>query len=181
MKKLILLATSLATLASAFAQVEYDTIAPQPGQNPLLDQAIESAADMYRRMDYRRDLGGHKLNKNFVFQNTLLKLFRGALDSDSLISTQPQLSLVVVNESVTRPVYTQNAVNFFKKPEFVKYNTSDYIFTHNVSKSTEGYYRETIVISEAMTRRKLRGVIIQYEAYSNQIRLIIDNCYEHLN
>jgi hypothetical protein len=108
------------------------------------EQVVESAADMYRRMDYRRETGGHKADTNFVFQNTLLKLFRGTLDADSLIATQPQLPLITVNEFITDPVYTQNAIDFFKKPDFIKYNTADYVFTHRVSNSTGGYHRETI-------------------------------------
>jgi len=170
MKKSIVL-----LMACVISSVSYSQVSDREVEN-----LVESAADMYRRMDYRRELGGHEPDTNFVFQNTLLKLFRGTLNVDSLIASQPQLHLIVVNESFTNPVYTQNAIDFFRKPEFVKYNTVDYVFSHRVSEVVDGYHEESIAIYEADTRRKLRGLIIQYESYSNQLRLIVDNCYEHL-
>ena len=165
MKKLVFI-VALSITAFSFSQVP--------------DYQVESAADMYRRMDLRREIGGHQPDINFTFQNTLLKLFRGILNSDSLVASQPQLQLVTVNEGLANAVYIQSALDFFRKPEFTKYNTSDYVFSHRVSHIVDGYHEESIGIYEAATRRKLRGIIIQYEPYSNQIRLIVDNCYEHL-
>jgi hypothetical protein len=166
MKKLISSIIAAVIAASCFSQVP--------------DYQTESAAEMYRRMDLRREVGGHRPDTNFVFQNTLLKLFRGTLNTDSLIISQPQLQLVTVNEGLANAVYTQSATDFFRKPEFAKYNTPDYVFSHRVSHIVDGYHSESITIRKKGTTNTLRGVIIQYEPYSNQIRLIVDNCYEHL-
>lgn len=171
MKKLILLAISLATLAPVFAQ---------PTQEEILDKLIENTTNTRQKLETRQYIGGHKLDTNFVFQNTLLKVFRSTLNIDSLITLQPQLSLISVNEFITYPTYRQPAINFLKEPEFIKYNTINYIFTYDVSKNSEGYYSENIIIYDIVTDRKLRSIIIHYEPYSNQIRTIIDNCYEHL-
>ena len=171
MKKLILFATSIAILASVSAQ---------PFKNEILDFELKSSLNFNRKMEYRQYVGGYEPDTNFVFQNTLLKLFRGTLNSDSLVASQTQLSLITVNEFITDPVYTQSGTDFFRKPEFAKYNTTDYVFSHWVSDNEVGRCEESIIIYEAATRRKLRGVTIQYEAYSNQVRTIIDNCYEHL-
>jgi hypothetical protein len=170
MKKSIVL-----LMACVISSVSYSQVSDRE-----VESLVESAADMFRRMDYRRELGGHEPDTNFVFQNTLLKLFRGTLNVDSLIASQPQLHLIVVNESLTDPVYTQNAMDFFRKPEFVKYNTVDYVFSHRVSEVVDGYHEESISIRKKETANSIRSVIIQYESYSNQLRLIVDNCYEHL-
>jgi hypothetical protein len=172
MKKLVVLvAVSIAILASVSAQ---------PSKDEILDLELKSSLNFNRKMEYRQYVGGYKPDTNFVFQNTLLKLFRGTLNFDSLIASQPQLSLITVNEFITDPVYTQSGADFFRKPKFAKYNTSDYVFSHWVSDNAVGRREESIIIYEAATRRKLRGVTIQYEAYSNQVRTVIDNCYEHL-
>lgn len=171
MKKLILLATSLATFAAAFAQ---------PSKEEILDKLVDNTTNTRQKLENRQYIGGHKLDTNFVFQNTLYKVFRSTLNVDSLIASQPQLSLISVNEFITYPIYRQPAIKFLKAPEFIKYNTINYIFTYDVSKNSEGYYSENIIIYDAVTDRKLRSLIIHYEPYSNQIRTIIDNCYEHL-
>jgi hypothetical protein len=171
MKKLILFVTSIANLASIFAQ---------PSSDNILNLELEKSAKIQRNIEYRQYVGGYKPDTNFIFQNTLLKLFRGTLNSDSLLINQPQVSLITVNEFISDPVYKQNAVDFFTNPSFIKYNTSDYVFTHWVSDNALGRREESIVIYEANSRRKVRGITIQYEAYSNQVRTVIDNCYEHL-
>lgn len=171
MKKFLVLATSLVTLVSVFAQ---------PSKEEILDKLVENNLNTRQKLEKRQYIGGHKPDTNFVFQNTLLKLFRSTLNIDSLINAQPQLALITVNEFITYPTYRQPAINFLKTPEFIKYNTVDYIFTYDISINNDGYYSEYITIYEAATDRKLRSLIIQYESYSNQIRTIIDNCYEHL-
>lgn len=172
MKKfLVLVAISIASIT--FSQVTQRNF----------DGSIESASAMYRRMDNQRYIGGHKADSKFVFQNTLLKLFKGELNIDSLIAVQPQLPLIIVNEYITDPVYTENAIDFFKYPKFAKYywDTNNKRVFYDISIIADGYYEESITVITADSGKTLRYIVIQYESYSNQIRLIIDNCYEHLD
>lgn len=170
MKKIILLATSLATLTAAFAQ---------PSQDDILDQLIKDAQEFDNKMELRRLIGGHVSDENYVFQNILLQTFRGTLNADSLIKAQPQLQLITVNEFITDPECKWNAVDFFKSPDFAKYNTSDYVFSHYTSFNVPGRLAEDIKIYDAKTRKIVRRVSIHYEEYSNQVRTIIDNCSEY--
>lgn len=170
MKKLILLATSLATLAAAFAQ---------PSQDDILDQLIKDAQEFDNKMELRRLVGGHVSNEKYVFQNILLQTFRGTLNSDSLIAAQPQLALITVNEMISSPDCKWNAVDFFKTPDFAKYNTSDYIFSHTILSNVPGRLEEEIMIYSKSPKKCIRSISIYYEEYSNQVRTIVDNCSEY--
>ena len=80
---------------------------------------------------------------------------------------------------ITYPDCKWNAVDFFKNPDFAKYNTSDYIFTHRLLSNVPGRFEEDIKIYDVKTDKCIRRVSIFYEEYSNQVRTIVDNCSEY--
>jgi hypothetical protein len=179
MKKILVL------IAINFACTSYaqDTIISRENltltQREILDQLIIESLDFDAKMEYRRLLGGHVSNEKYVFQNILLQTFRGTLNADSLIKAQPQLQLITVNEMISYPDCKWNAVDFFKSPDFAKYNTSDYVFSHRILSDVPGRVEEDIMIYDAKTRKTIRRVSIYYEEYSNQVRTIVDNCSEY--
>ncbi len=166
MKKLVVLITGVLLNIISYAQIS----------DREFNGLMENVNAGLRDMDYRRGIGGHRSDSNFVFQSTLLKLFRGTLNIDSLIASQPQLSLITVNEFITSPVYTQNSIEFFNNSTITKYHYFvENTFSYKISE-IDSKIVESITIRDR-SGNVVRYIVFYYEIFSNQIRTIVDNVY----